>query len=96
MSAPQDKGTYPPEYAADLHKLDCLEAARRLRVAANLDELNDPEFWELYTAVTEHRWERRAHLPDGKDPDDLLAMRDDEDARADYISEEVKALRGEK
>lgn len=92
MSAPNEKDTYPPEFAADLHKLDCLKAARLLRDPANLAELNAPEFWELYAAVSDYRW-NHPDFCESVEPDAGLG---DDEAEKDFRDGEVRALRGER
>ena len=86
MSAPQDKATYPPEFAADLHKLDVIAAARLLREPSNLAELSSAEFLEIYKAVTDFRWNDPQHnlsADDERDPDDLRDLNEDNPER-DY------------
>lgn len=78
------KSDYPPEFAADLHKLDCLKAARLLRDPANLAELNSPEFAELFAAVTDFRWSN----PD-VDPDAFLG---DDKAEKEHRDTETRAI----
>jgi hypothetical protein len=87
MSNLTDKGPEPAELASLQRAIAAREAAITLLDPSALAELEPRDFLVLYKAVTDFRWndpQKNLAVEDGRDPDDLLALQNEDDPDRDY------------